>query len=467
MRSRSRGLTWLLVGCCALGGSAWALPDLARGRAALQRGDLAAAEADLRPLAEQGYVEAQVGLARMYAAQDTPEAADKAVQWYRLAAQTDPNMRLPLARSLVRAGAAAKNPGEIKQLLAALVKVNEVEALPLQLRLYREFPQLAEPGRARLLAQQVASSRRIGDRIEAIAWYRDNRAADPSYEKALMSLCERDRETVEECYADLALHFRVAGDADALKKLQAEAIERFGRKAMSAQTLERIARNLSSEDDPGQADVASAYALLARIPEPSPTVLARKARLLILKPSLDPKGDPEAMLKDAYARGSMEAALHLGRMYLDEFNRSADPDTAQKLLREAAPTLSSAHVWLGRMYERGQLGLPEPDKAVDHYLTAARAGHPNADIALARMYSRNRGIRVDPVKAYAFARIAETKGQPAASELSLTLLPAMTQEEIDFAVRLAQAELDARQAALLQQNVPVRADMARAEPGTP
>src|SRR3546814_8201776 len=43
------------------------LPDLARGKQSAAAGRLDDAEADLKPLAEQGYVEAQIALARLYA----------------------------------------------------------------------------------------------------------------------------------------------------------------------------------------------------------------------------------------------------------------------------------------------------------------------------------------------------------------------------------------------------------------
>src|SRR3546814_19802285 len=51
------------------------LPDLARGKQSAAAGRLDDAEADLKPLAEQGYVEAQIALARIYAQIGKPERA--------------------------------------------------------------------------------------------------------------------------------------------------------------------------------------------------------------------------------------------------------------------------------------------------------------------------------------------------------------------------------------------------------
>lgn len=443
MKWRLPALVVVLLGAM-LASPALALPDLARGRAALERGDLAAAETDLKPLAERGYLDAQVLLARVYTAKDTPESAALAVRWYRLAVEKDPALRLPLARSLMRSGQA--DPAEIEQLLLALADDREAAALPLQLRLYREFPQLAEPGQAARLAQEVAAYRLPEDRAAAISWYRANRLEDRAYDDALGALCEKDRAHVEECYADLARHFRALQDVGALKKLQAEAIERFDAGTMSPETVERMARHLAADDLPGKAAPDAAYALLLKIPEPTAEVIARRARLLLAQPALDAQADPVALLKSAYELGSPEAALELGRLYLDELHPAADPVRAESLLREAAKTLPTAHTWLGRLYERGYLGLPEPERALQHYLLAARAGQPNADLALARMYSRNRGVRVDPVQAYGFARLAEHQGHPGAGEFILQLLPGMLDQQIKQGQQLAEREWTARSA---------------------
>lgn len=423
-------------------GASVALPDLARGLEAVQRGDVGQAESDLLPLADQGYPDAQRALARLYAAQDTPDAAAKAAQWYRVAVEQDPAMRLPLARSLLRTGP-LQNPAELERLLQELVRDQQPGALALQLRFYREYPTRIDPTRAALIAQRVAGSTLIEERSEAIAWYRDNRG-EPAYVQALIALCEKDRKAVEECYPDLARHFREVADTGALGTLRKETLERFGRQHISPETLERIARHLSADDLPGAPRPEIAYALLAKIQNPAPSVVERKARLLIAQPNLDTQIDARALLQQAYAQGSAEAALQLGRLYLDELNPSADPRKAAALLEQAAQTLPSAHTWLGRLYERGYLGQPDPAQALRHYLVAARAGFPNADFALARMYRSNRGVRVDVVQAYTFAKLAEHRGHPAASAFIAELLQGMTQAQIEQGKALAERELAAR-----------------------
>lgn len=435
----------LALACAGLSTASYALPDLARGLAAVQRGDAAAAEADLLPLAEQGYLQAQTALGRLYAAQGTPESTAKAVRMLRAAAKNDPSLRVPLARTLLRAGAAA-DVAEIERLLKGAAGDNDAAAPALQLRLYREFPHLIDPARADQLAQRVSTSERVEDRTEAIAWYRAN-SPQPAQAQALARLCEKDRGVIEECYVDLARHFRAVNDAGALATLNKEALERFEQKRLSPDTLERIARSLSADDLPGTPSPAVAYAMLGKIKEPSPAVVARKARLLMADPNLDPQADAVALLKAAHAQGSVEAALYLGRLYFDDRNPVADPLQAERLLAEAAPTLPAAHIYLGRMFERGVNGQMDARRALTHYLLAARAGEPIADLALARMYWNNRGVKVDPVYAYAFTRLAVHQGLPGAAEFLATLRPSLTATDVANGEQLAKREFAARMAA--------------------
>lgn len=457
-----RALQGLALACVLICGRSQALPDLARGLAAMQSGDTVQAEADLLPLAEQNYLDAQRALAQLYAGQDSPESLARAVHWYRIAMKKDPALRIALVRALLRSGP-LEQPAEAERLLKEVVADNEAGALPLQLRLYREYPQLIEIRRAALIAQQVAGSKLVEERAEAIAWYRANRA-EPAYAEALAALCGKDRRSVEECYPDLARHFRALGDQPALGRLRKEVLERYAQQQISSDTLERIARGLSADDLPGKPAVELAYALLAKIDQPTPAAVARKARLLLAQPNLDPGANAEALLQQAYGQGSAEAALQLGRLYLDELNPAADPVKAASLLTEAAQTLPSAHTWLGRLHERGYLGQPDPARALKHYLLAARAGFSNADFALARMYLANRGVRVDAVQAYTFGRLAEHQSHPGAAEFVAGLLPGMTQEEIQQGQALAQRELAAREATATPADA---AHLATAEINTP
>lgn len=452
----------LALFCVLHGGASLALPDLARGLAAAQDGEVERAETDLLPLAEQGYVEAQAGLGRLYARQRNSESAVKAVHWLRIAAEQDPSLRVSLARSLLNAGSTV-DPQEVDRLLAAAVKDRDPEAPALQLRVYRQYPQLADPAKASHLAQALAASKRVEDRAEAISWYRAN-STQGQYEAPLQALCEKDRRLIEDCYAELARHYRATNDRARLTQLQKEVLERVEKNQVSRETIERIARVLSAEDLAGASSPRAAYALLAGLRELSPEAMARKARLLLLDPSLDPHLDATGLLKAAYAQGSMEAALSLGRLYLDEDNPAADPVEAERLLGKAAQTLPAAHFHLGRMFERGHLGSMNARRAQRHYLLAARAGYPRADLALAQMYWSNRGVMVDPVTAYAFARLAVHAGVPGSPEFITQLRSALGEAEIARGQRMAEREFAARKAAGSGPGVP---SITTAEAGRP
>lgn len=429
-----------------LASNAHALPDLARGLAALERGEIASAEADLLPLAEQGYAQAQAALGRLYSRQDHPEAAAKAAHWLRVVAHKDPAMRVPLARALLRMAPTTADPGEIERLLGDAIAQGDLAAMAVQLRLYRAFPERENLPQATAWAHRVADSRVVEERAEAIAWYRTH-ASQADIAQRLLRVCESSRSQIELCYADLAGHYRAVNDVAAVDRLRKEVLERFERKALSADTLERVARTLSADDLPGDAVPAAAYALLERIESPTPEGLARKARLLLADPALAPKIDPLALLKSAYAQGSPEAALQLGRLALDPLSTTADPVAAERLLGEAALSLPAAHFYLGRMFERGYRGEVNPARAQRHYLLAARAGYVRADLALAQMYASNRGIEVDPVKAYAFARLAQHNGVAGGAEYLQQLGSTLAAAERAQGQKLAEREFAARNAA--------------------
>ncbi|HJT98415.1 MAG TPA: hypothetical protein VJ696_08890, partial [Rhodanobacteraceae bacterium] len=91
------------------------LPDLARGKAAAAAGRTEDAEHDLVPLAERGYVDAEIALGRLYAHQETTDAAKKAEHWFREALPSSNLAEVPLARALVRLGD-ARQLAEAEQL---------------------------------------------------------------------------------------------------------------------------------------------------------------------------------------------------------------------------------------------------------------------------------------------------------------------------------------------------------------
>lgn len=130
-----------------------------------------------------------------------------------------------------------------------------------------------------------------------------------------------------------------------------------------------------------------------------------------------------------------------------------DPQTAQALLEEIAPSYPAAWVslakllydypdqgdlekmlgylknaqdaaqpraelLLGRLYYDGKWAPQDPRKAERHLLkAAARAGQASADMALAQLWSQGRGIQPNRVNAYVFGQLAVQQQVPQASDL--------------------------------------------------
>ncbi len=422
--------------------AAWSLPDLARGKAALERGDLIVAEENLLPLAERGFVEAQIYLGRMYSDAGTPESMEKAQQWYRRAMEAEPEVRVSLARLLLQSPEQS-DPREIETLLIEAGRNDHADALPLRVRLYRSYPEQFSTSEAAEFAQRAGDSKRAEDRAEAISWYRVH-ADVPAYAQALAALCEQDKDLQEDCLSDLAQHYRTQNQEEALLELKQEISQRYEAGQISNDALERFARVLAAEDFPGQVDAEGAFEMFSAIPAPSPDTRARLAKLLIAHPELDPDRNPDALLQEAFEAGSYEAAMLLGRRFLKANHPKANPERAQELLSEAAQHVPAAHYFLGRYYERGYQGPPEASRALDHYLNAARQGYARADLALSKMYWNNRGIRVDPVNAYVFARIATHYQVEGAAELLGEVQQGMSAQELAQAQAKAEREYDAR-----------------------
>jgi TPR repeat protein len=171
-------------------------------------------------------------------------------------------------------------------------------------------------------------------------------------------------------------------------------------------------------------------------------------------PYLLPDVDIEAVLKAGVSAGIPHASLYLGELYY--FNQRAPRAAA---LSEASlqqclqfrETIAAGHYRLGRLYQQGYLGRPEPQKALDHFLYAARHRITSADTHLARLFYDSPGARVDRVNSYVFARLSEDGGVPviihtlrggvlSSYKLLDRLRAELTQEELKKAESLYQRE---------------------------
>ena len=169
------------------------LPDLERGNQARLAGRLDDAERDLLPLAQRGYVDAQLYLAAVYGQREAMESQDEAIKWYREVLPRRPDAVIPLARVLMRRGdrESMLEAGEL--LLHAPKGLDERSVDAALLDLYSVYPALDTKKKAAAIAERAGKSGEIGMRASAINWYR-TALADPASARKLVELCRKNVE---------------------------------------------------------------------------------------------------------------------------------------------------------------------------------------------------------------------------------------------------------------------------------
>jgi TPR repeat protein len=132
-------------------------------------------------------------------------------------------------------------------------------------------------------------------------------------------------------------------------------------------------------------------------------------------PYLLPDVDIEAVLKVGAEANIPRASLYLGELYY--FNQrvpraAALGEASLQRCLQFRETIAPGYFRLGRLYQRGYLGRPDPQKAVDSFLYAARRRVTAADMHLARLFYDSPGTRINRVSSYVFARLSEDAGMP-------------------------------------------------------
>ena len=109
---------FIAIGCLAVSlGSTWAWADLGSGLSALDRSDYTTALKELQPLAEQGNVQAQISVGKMYLyGWGVKKSEVQAAKWYRKAAeQGDSGAQKMLAYLYENGAGVEKNPAEAEK----------------------------------------------------------------------------------------------------------------------------------------------------------------------------------------------------------------------------------------------------------------------------------------------------------------------------------------------------------------
>ena len=120
------------------------------------------------------------------------------------------------------------------------------------------------------------------------------------------------------------------------------------------------------------------------------------------------------------ANGNLaEAQNELGLLYLSGKLAAADGSAGVAWLTRAAQgSYPQAQNNLATLYERGAAGVAQNmETAGQLYALAANQGHAAATLALARLLHDGIGTKADPIKAWAFASLAEERGAEDAKKL--------------------------------------------------
>src|SRR5581483_9493209 len=456
--------------------------DLTRGKQAAAAGRVDDARRDLEPLAQRGYVDAQIALGRLFVNLNDSAHLKDGIHWLREAAKHEHDLvATALGRALVREGSAASLDEGQPLLEEQWKRVKDPEALAGLIRLYADQPRRDTQHRLPELAKLAEASNNPEPRSALVYWYRrtpdiDNHAAK------VVELCHHALDLVADCYIILAHDARARGDKDTLQRLASQAISQYKAGRAPAQTTANLARSLVATPDDEQnfapvavsdlpevdsADLvsdqgngapapaekscdaepmASAKAAQAAAaqqqaqadagePELANQILERLAKgsddapilaagVVVRYPYLVPDFEIEQALKSGVEKRQALAHLYLGELYLFGQRAMRDPKAAYEHLQIAAKTTSTeveAHYYLGRLYQFGYLDEVDGEKALKELLWAARRGYSRADTQIARLFALGRGVCPNLVNAYVFAKLGSRDGTPAAIQLTKQL----------------------------------------------
>lgn len=432
----------LLMGIAGCSG----LPDMQRAEQEAAAGNLGAARAELTKLAKFGLADAQVELGDLYSDEESEEAFGKALHWYQAAAEQGSDRALSrLGKLYAREGKSVSQRAKGEFYLKKAMAAGDDSALMPLIELYldqpQEFPK-ADP------VQWIQRARQKGDPSGdlALARYYILNGQLQARAGEIVSLCEPIAVSHPDCLVILARVYLADGHTDRFNALVARARKAWEQDRIDDRDLYVFARWLSDDDSPAKqvAVTNELYQLL--IPDYVPAITGR-ARLIMDNTYLADAEEVIRLLETSRSQGDLKASLTLARLYERGRIVPIDARKAIEYAREASGRYPSADYLLGRIYKRGYLGEPEPQKARDHLLKAARRGYAKADYLLAEMFWEGKGIEVNRLYAWSFALLATDAGLPRARELLVEMVPQMPRALEQAAETLANRELAARRQA--------------------
>lgn len=432
-----------LFGLSLLTGCAGSLPDIDLGKQAKAGGDLSAAEANFRPLAERGYVEAQIGLADVLIRSPSQLQQAKGEALYRQALKQSPLAAPRLGKWLASKNqSTADERAEATRLLRQAMASGDYSALLPWVRVQVQDPQQLS-GMA--LEQQLSTwqSQGIGEaQLGKILLYRARGDYNQHLDE-IQATCEHWVAEVSECYVELASIYQIQGDQAKQQQLLERLQSDYQAALLTPQRVQAVAKVLA-DSSLGQPAPEDAKTLYLSITEVYPDAWHSLGELLKRYPDLGDTQELRGYLQQGVDVGSTRAALELGQLLIKGRVLPADPEAAEEYLLMAAADQTKAHYALGKLYSSGQLGKINPQKSLEHLLIAARRGEAMADMALAQLFADGRGVKINRVYAYSFALLAQQHGMAYGPVLVERLDSQLQPAEKNQAQALLARELEAR-----------------------
>lgn len=383
------------------------LPDLRRGQLAASEGRLDAAEADLRPLAERGYLDAQIALARLYARMGAPDRVEQAIGWLRVAHQRAPDaVAVPLGRLLQKQGK-PESLDEVRALLgAAYARNGDVDALSGLIRLYTDYPDRDIDKQAPALVAKAEKLRDPQALSAAVNWYRKAPEVAERNRK-LIALCQSALDQVPECYVDLTQVARLGNDKNKLKKLSDGAIAAYEQRRLAPETLAAMARAMVDVADengaegggatsPAAARTAAAAPLPVRVSDiaddehaadlqamdtsaagracgseaPLPAPASGDAAAQAPSGSVEAQAELANELLARLAKGPVDGQVHAAGVVARYPYLQPGLDVEQLLKAGVAQNIGAARLYLGQLYLQGARVRRDPDAALQQLQAA-------------------------------------------------------------------------------------------------
>nr|WP_220457667.1 tetratricopeptide repeat protein [Vibrio marinisediminis] len=390
VRTSIFSLTLVLSGC--------AVKDATRSVQQYEQGKLDEGKSALIQLANEGYHDAKLSLARIYA-----NEMDKknATHWYSESIKIYPLAELEYFKWRI-------NNADIEQADALysslwLRQNAQGDAFPLLVSLYRKFYEQYDSHELVPLVNNLLQH----NEIDAIRYAIDLSDVTPLYPD-LINACpinSNDNLTRSRCLKLELIHALKSNDLDLMKDVRNKLLTDYDTNKLSAESISNIA-NIAKNKRYGAPNIPLYVSLAEIIGTDLPDIWYGVAKRKIQMQGTE-ESDLVIITKQANTlsnSGYTKAHLILGQMYLKGLATSQNYEKAIGQWKEAIE-FPEAQRLLGETYLSGAVGEEHLEEGIKWLLNAARSGDNKAYLTLAQIFKNGNGIMPEPTTAFIFASV--------------------------------------------------------------